>query len=218
MRCLIVEDDRSVASALQQVLTDHGHRVTCVGTGADLLLRHRDAEVVLLDLGLPDEDGMEVLRKLRQVDDVPVLVVTARGDERSIVRGLHLGADDYVVKPVRLQELLARINAVARRRTRPTGVAEIVIAGDVRIDLGARAVTCAGQTIALTTKEFDLLAALARRVGSALSRQQILDEVWGDAFGAASRSFDVHLGQVRAKLRHAAVITTIRGFGYRLES
>lgn len=218
MRCLIVEDDDSVAGALDQVLTDHGHQVDRVATGADLLLRHRRAEVVLLDLGLPDEDGFDVLRKLRQVNDVPVLIVTARGDERSTVRGLHLGADDYLVKPVRLQELLARINSVARRRSRPYEPSGVVTAGAVRIDLDARTVRDSERAIGLTTKEFDLLAALARRVGAAVSRQEILDEVWGDAFGAASRSFDVHLGQVRAKLPDPAMITTIRGFGYRLES
>lgn len=218
MRVLIAEDDDSVAGALCSVLGNRGHEVTRVSAGADLLLRHRGADMVLLDLGLTDGDGFDVLRKLRQVSSVPVLVITARADERSIVRGLHLGADDYLVKPVRLQELLARMDAVARRQGNATEEATEVTVAGIRIDLGARTVTAPDGPIVLTAKEFDLLACLARRIGTAVSRQQILDEVWGDAFAAASRSFDVHLGQVRAKLKDPRLITTIRGFGYRLEA
>ncbi|MGL4175661.1 MAG: response regulator transcription factor, partial [Dermatophilaceae bacterium] len=137
----------------------------------------------------------------------------------STVRALHLGADDYVVKPIRLRELLARIDVVTRRRPADgvTASAEVHVDGAV-IDLGARTVVdAADRPVPLTAKEFALLAVLARRAGTAVSRQQILDEVWGDAYAAASRSFDVHLTQVRAKLPASVRITTIRGFGYRLE-
>ena len=219
MRVLIVEDDDSVASALADALRATGHDVDRVDSGVDALLRHHDRDVVLLDLGLRDGDGFDVLRKLRLVSRTPVLVVTARSDERSTVRALHLGADDYVVKPIRLRELLARIDAVTRRRPPAGAQDDLVRTNGVTIDLAAHQVIGRdGTPVALTAKEFALLAVLARRVGTAVSRQQILDEVWGDAFAAASRSFDVHLTQVRAKLPSPDLITTIRGFGYRLEA
>jgi DNA-binding response OmpR family regulator len=144
-------------------------------------------------------------------------VLTARDAERDVVRGLRLGADDYLVKPVRLRELLARVDAVLRR-TRATEVAgsDVVEIDDLRVDLAARRATVAGAEIALTAKEFDILAALARRPGAAVSRQQLLDEVWGDAYLAVSRSLDVHLASLRGKLGRPGLLATIRGFGYRL--
>lgn len=217
MRILVAEDDESVAGALCQVLRSRGHEAVAVARGSDVLLQHRDHDVLLLDLGLLDGDGFDTLRQLRQVSEMPVLIVSAQGDERSTVRGLHLGADDYLVKPVRMNELLARVDAVARRRLEPQAAAEVVRASGLEIDLRSRTVSHDGADISLTTKEFDLLAALARRPGAAVSREQILDEVWGDAFVAASRSFDVHLTQLRGKLPVGGVISTIRGFGYRLE-
>lgn len=217
MRILIAEDDESVAGALCQVLRSRGHEATAVARGSDVLLQHRDHEMLLLDLGLLDSDGFETLRQLRQVSEIPVLIVSAQGDERSTVRGLHLGADDYLVKPVRMNELLARVDAVARRRLEPEALPEVTQASGLEIDLRSRTVSHGGAEVSLTTKEFELLAVLARRPGAAVSREQILDEVWGDAFVAASRSFDVHLTQLRAKLPVGGVISTIRGFGYRLE-
>ena len=163
MRVLLVEDDDGVADALVEALRANGHRPTRVRRGADALIAHRDADVVLLDLGLPDQDGLEVLRKLRKIDPVPVLVLTARGDERTVVRGLRLGADDYLVKPVRLAELLARIDAVARRSAaRSQEPEDVVRVSDVEIDLQGRQVVVGGREISLTTKEFDVLAVLAR--------------------------------------------------------
>lgn len=217
MRVLLVEDDDGVADALVEALGAHGHAPKRVSRGADALTAHRDFDLLLLDLGLPDEDGLEVLRKIRRMADVPVLVLTARGDERSIVRGLRLGADDYLVKPVRLAELLARMDAVARRSAaRSSPVDRTVRIGDVEIDLEARRVLVADREIPLTTKEFAVLAVLASRPGTAVSRQQLMDEVWGDAYLAVSRSLDVHLTQLRSKLDRPGLLTTIRGFGYRL--
>ncbi|ANZ42129.1 DNA-binding response regulator [Lentzea guizhouensis] len=217
MRVLLVEDDDGVADALVEALRANGHRPARVRRGADALIAHRDADVVLLDLGLPDQDGLEVLRKLRKIDPVPVLVLTARGDERTVVRGLRLGADDYLVKPVRLAELLARIDAVARRSAaRSQEQDDLVRVSDVEIDLQSRQVVVGGREISLTTKEFDVLAVLARRPGTAVSRQQLMDEVWGNAFVAVSRTLDVHLTQLRAKLDRPGLLHTIRGFGYRL--
>ncbi|MFG1922077.1 response regulator transcription factor [Cryptosporangium sp. NPDC048952] len=215
MRILLVEDDNGVADALSDSLTQHGHRPLRVDRGADALLAHHDSDLALLDLGLPDIDGLEVLRKLRAVTPLPVIVLTARGDERSVVRGLRLGADDYLVKPVRLFELLARIDAVARRAGAGVPVSGPVVVGDLVIDLDARRVTVGGRAVDLTTKEFAVLAALAKRPGVAVSREQLMDEVWGDAYLAVSRSLDVHLTQLRAKLGREN-LTTIRGFGYRL--
>jgi len=216
MRLLLVEDDAGVADALSETLQARGHTVSHAARGCDALHRHREADVILLDLGLPDMDGLDVLRKVRQVSLVPVLVLTARGDERSVVRGLRLGADDYLTKPVRLAELLARVDAVVRRAAITAAPQDDVVrVEDVEIDLGARRVLVDGTDIGLTTKEFAVLAVLAARPGTAVSRQQLMDEVWGDAYLAVSRSLDVHLTQLRAKLDRPGLLTTIRGFGYR---
>ncbi|MBB4904655.1 response regulator transcription factor [Actinophytocola algeriensis] len=216
MKVLVVEDDDGVADAVVGALGAHGHLTERLTRGEDALTRHHDADLVLLDLGLPDVDGLEVLRKLRRVATTPVIVLTARGDERSVVRGLHLGADDYLVKPVRLAELLARIHAVTRRAA-PAGESRVVRVRDLEIDLDARRVSTDGGEIELTAKEFDILAVLARNQGVAVSRQRLLDEVWGDAYLAVSRSLDVHLTGLRAKLGRPGLVATIRGFGFRLE-
>jgi len=217
VRVLLVEDDDGVGDALVEALSAAGHRPTRARRGADALTGHHHADLVLLDLGLPDLHGLDVLRKLRKVTDLPVLVLTAHGDERSVVRGLRLGADDYLVKPVRLAELLARMEAVSRRAAaRATPPPSAVEIDDVRIDLHARQVHVGGALIPLTSKEFDVLAVLAVRHGAAVSRQLLMDEVWGDAYLAISRSLDVHVAQLRGKLRRPGLLTTIRNFGYRL--
>jgi len=217
VRVLVVEDDDGVAGAVVEALGTHGHEVDRVARAVDVWARVRAADLVLLDLGLPDGDGMDVLRRLRRIAVTPVLVLTARDAERDVVRGLRLGADDYLVKPVRLRELLARVEAVARRtRTAQAPAGSAVEIEDLRVDLAARRATVADKEIALTTKEFDILAALARRPGAAVSRQQLLDEVWGDAYLAVSRSLDVHLASLRQKLGRPGLLATIRGFGYRL--
>lgn len=210
-----MEDDDSVAAALQGVLEHQGHQCRRTARGDDAVRLHREADAILLDLGLADGEGFDALRALRQVSDVPVLIVSARGDERSIVRGLHLGADDFLVKPVRMNELLARLGVAVRRRDPAVPVQRVEV-DDVVIDLAARTVHVAGALVQLTAKEFALLAALAKRSGEAVGREQLLDEVWGDAFFGASRSCDVHLTALRAKLGRPKLIQTIRGFGYRL--
>ncbi|WP_028474619.1 response regulator transcription factor [Nocardioides alkalitolerans] len=217
MRILIVEDDDSVADALQKVLATHGHTCTRARRADDALRLHRAADTVLLDLGLADGDGFEVLQGLRRISAVPVLIVSARGDERSVVRGLHLGADDYLVKPIRMSELLARLGVVTRRRAAGQPAPRVQV-GEIEIELAERTVRVAGAAVALTTKEFDVLATLARRPGEAVSKQLILDEVWGDTSHGASRSCDVHLTQLRSKLGRPELIETIRGFGYRLRT
>lgn len=220
MDVLIVEDDDAMASALAAGVATAGHTASRVSRGADALLTHRDFQVILLDLGLPDMDGLEVLRKLRQVTDVPILVLTARDDERSVVLGLRSGADDYLVKPVKLVELLARIEAVTRRagRSRGTPQEDVIVLDDLAIDLNRRTASKGGDPLPLTATEFELLALLARHAGSVVTREQILDALWGDAFLASSRSLDVHLTGLRAKLQKPGFIINVRGVGYRVEA
>jgi DNA-binding response OmpR family regulator len=215
VRVLLVEDDDGVAGALVEVLRRHGHAPWHVRRGDDALVAHRDADLLLLDLGLPDRDGLDVLRLLRKVNDLPVVVLTARGDERTVVRALHLGADDYLVKPVRMAELVARIDTVTRRRSRSEPPPESIVVDDVQVDLPRRLVSVAGTPVPLTTKEFDLVGALASRFGTAVSRQVLLDELWGDVHLTSSKSLDVLVRQVRVKLNRPGLLTTIRGFGYR---
>ena len=217
MRIAVVEDDDGVGDALVDALNEVGHEPRRMRRGADLLLGHRDFDLALLDLGLPDEDGLTVLRRLRAVSEMPVVVLTARQDERSVVRALRGGADDYVVKPARLGELMARLEVAARRRTvdAPAPAARQIATGDIVVDLDARLVTVAGTDVALTPKEFELLAHLVTRRGEAVSREQLMDAIWGDAYVAISRSLDVHMTALRAKLGRPGVIETIRGYGYR---
>jgi DNA-binding response OmpR family regulator len=223
LRLLLVEDDDRVAAAQRDVLRRHGFDVRRVGTARDALDGLDDAtwppDVVLLDLGLPDVDGFEVCARIRRTSQVPILVTTARADLRSRVHGLHLGADDYLVKPYDLRELIARIHAVARRaRPESSAVpqrgAEAVGVLGVGIDLGRREVTVAGRPVALTRKEFDLLALLARRPELVFRREQILAEVWSSTAGG--HTLDVHVASLRAKTGVADLVETVRGVGYRL--
>lgn len=218
MDLLIVEDDDAVASALLAAVRSAGHQAERVFRGSDALLQHRKASMILLDLGLPDMDGLEVLRKLRQVTLNPVIILTARDDERSVVRGLRLGADDYLIKPVKLNELLARIEAVARRMGRAAAPSSELTAGDVTVNLDHRTAEVGGRALSLTPTEFELLALLVKHGGSIATREQIMDALWGDAFAAASRSLDVHLTGLRAKLGRPGCIVNVRGVGYRFEA
>ncbi|MBF6536571.1 response regulator transcription factor [Nocardia farcinica] len=216
MRLAVVEDDDGVGDALVEALTARGFRADRMRRGAELLLDHRGYDAVILDLGLPDGDGLQVLRQLREVSSVPVLILTARSDERSVVRGLRGGADDYLVKPPRIAELMARLETVTRRAAvAAQPQRREVVTGDVRVDLVARVVEVAGSPVPLTQKEFELVEALVERPGAAVSRQQLMDRIWGDAFVAVSRSLDVHMTGLRAKLNRPGLITTIRGYGYR---
>lgn len=214
MRVLVAEDDLSVAAALAGALTRAGYRCTRVAKGAEVLAWHREADLVMLDLGLEDMDGLDVLRQLREQSGIPVIVVTARDDERSTVQALRLGADDYLVKPLRLQELLARIAAVMRRYARE--VTKHLVVGELQIDPEAQRASVGDYEVKLTPTEFALVAEFARSVGAAVSREQLVAKVWGADYPAASRTFDVHLAQIRQKLPMLRIVT-IRGYGYRLE-
>jgi len=219
VRVLLAEDDEGVAEAVVDTLTWAGLEVTHVRYGLDVLNGFDGHDVLLLDLGLPDLDGLEVLRKLRRIADIPVVILTARNDDGSIVLGLRAGADDYLVKPVGRGVLLARIEAVMRRVRSAAGQTSAVLdLGCLRVELDGHRVTVDGVELSLTNTEFGLLAALAGRAGSAVSRDLLMHEVWGNAYVGTSRSLDVFIAQLRAKLDGAVELSTVRGFGYRLGS
>ncbi|MGA9594543.1 MAG: response regulator transcription factor [Acidimicrobiia bacterium] len=219
MRILVVEDDDSIAEPLLDGLHREGFTTTRVASGGEAL-ETEPHDLILLDLGLPDIDGRDVCRKIRERSDVPIIVVTARGDEIDRVVLLELGADDYVVKPFGFRELVARIRAVTRRaatnQTDPTnGVQEI---GDLAIDRRTRRVTIAGAEVPLTPKEFDLLSLLTEDPGAVRSREEIMDEVWDPHWYGPTKTLDVHMAALRKKLGNPDWITTIRGVGFRLEA
>jgi len=225
MRLLLVEDDNHVAAALSAILARHGFSVTHARNGEEALRALVPGgpafAVVLLDLGLPDQDGFEVCGRIRKRTSTPVIMVTARADVRSRIHGLNLGADDYVVKPYDTGELLARIHAVSRRRASEasaTGAddATVIDLGAVRIELSTRQVTVDGAPVALTRKEFDLLALLAQRPGVVFRREQIISEVWRTSWEGTGRTLEVHVASLRSKLRRPTLIETVRGVGYRL--
>ena len=220
MHVLLVEDDEGVASALAELLGHAGASVIQTGRGADALHRVKGCDLVLLDLGLPDMDGLDVLRTLRRASSVPVIIMTARDSDGAVVLGLRAGADDYLVKPVRKAVLLARIDAVMRRVRRiggdPATSSGLVTAGPVTIDRERREVILNGNPQALTKTEFQILTTLAARQGEAVSREELMLEVWGTAVVGRSRSLDFFIGQLRAKLA-GRPLQTVRGFGFRLD-
>ena len=216
MRVLLVEDDVRVAAALETALRRRGHDVTRATTAAEALAA-APADLVLLDLGLPDKDGLEVCRELRlRGNDVAIIAVTARGEERDRVAGLRRGADDYVVKPFGMAELQARIDAVMRRTARSVQRQPQLTVGGITVDLDARRVEVDGAAVALTRKEFDLLAALARRPGATVTREQLLADVWQTTWLGSPHTVEVHVASLRAKLGKPTMVQTVRGVGYRL--
>ena len=215
---LVIEDEPNIADLVDLYLSREGFRVLKKSTGEDGLAAIRDQRprLVVLDVGLPDIDGLEVCRRIRATSALPVIFLTARADEIDRVLGLELGADDYLTKPFAPAELVARVKAVLRRTDGPQ-TAEILQAGRVVVDLGRREIRVDDVAVDFTTKEFDLLRFLAECPGLAMSRQQILDHVWGHDWFGDERTVDVHIAQVRKKLGGACTIATVRGIGYRLE-
>jgi DNA-binding response OmpR family regulator len=214
VRILVVEDEDEIAEPLVEGLRREGFEVTLASTGQAAL----DAPVpdlILLDLRLPDIDGIEVCRQIRTRSDVPIIVVSARGEEVDRVVGLELGADDYVVKPFGFRELLARIRAVMRR-ARAENDDDSLRAGSLEIDVRARRAVLAGRELPLTTKEFDLLAVLASDPGVVIGREQILREVWNTDWFGPTKTIDVHVASLRRKLGDPRWIETVRGVGLRL--
>jgi two-component system response regulator RegX3 len=240
MRVLIVEDDDAIATPLAKGLEREGLAVDRVETGSDALDRTTATafDVVLLDLGLPDRDGFDVCRELRARSDVPIIVVTARSEEVDRVVGLELGADDYIVKPFGLRELVARIRAVVRRRV-PAAVDDsrasgnghgtgnghgpehhgsVVEVGALTVDRRTRRVTVEGDVVTLTPKEFDLLAFLADDAGAVRPRQELLENVWDPHWYGPTKTLDVHVASLRKKLGDPGWIETVRGVGFRLRA
>jgi DNA-binding response OmpR family regulator len=218
---LLVEDDAEIRRGLMRGLSDLGHAVSSVGSGYEALKAIVDQrpDLVVLDLGLPDIDGGDLLRMVRAVSSVPVVVATARGEESVIVALFNSGADDYVVKPFGPAQLDARIRAVLRR-SGTTGPDEPVVIGQLRIDLAAREVTLDGEPIELAPREFDLLAFLAARVGTVVTRRELLTRVWQQPFAGGDDTVDVHLSWLRRKLGESAreprYLHTVRGVGVKL--
>jgi len=217
MHVLLVEDDDSIAVPLVEGLRREGFDVERASTGAEALAAG-EADLVLLDLRLPDIDGFSVCRELRSRSDVPIIVVSARGEEVDRVVGLEIGADDYVVKPFGLRELIARIRAVARRSGGRREDGDAIAAGRVLVDLRAHRVTVDGEEVHLTTKEFDLLTLLARERGAVVDRERILRDVWHTTWYGSSKTIDVHVAALRRKLGDPSLIETVRGIGLRLQA
>lgn len=219
MRVLLVEDDEPVAESLRRGLLRYGFEVAWVTTGGAALRHDEPYDVVLLDLGLPDTDGLDVCKALRERGNVPIIVISARSDETDRVVGLELGADDYVSKPFGVREVIARIRAVMRRAQPKTGVA----AGPDRygdrltVDRKAARVRLDGEEVALAPKEYDLLAFLTEEPGALMSREQIMEAVWDANWFGPTKTLDVHVAALRRKLAGAITIEAVRGVGFRLE-
>jgi DNA-binding response OmpR family regulator len=217
---LVVEDEPAIAELQRRYLAQAGYGVhveACGRAGLDAVRRLRPV-LVVLDVGLPDLDGVELCRRLREAGDwTPVLFVTARDDEVDRIVGLEIGGDDYLTKPFSPREMVARVKAVLRR-AQDAARSDVLVSGSVRLDARARSVTVGGDPVALTLTEFNLLAALMRTRGRVLGRAELLAQAWGQADYGASRTVDVHVAQLRAKLGDACPIETVRGVGYRVPS
>jgi len=213
---LLVEDEESLASLVEAYLTQEGFAVASVGSGAAALERIESEPVrlVVLDLNLPDMDGLEVCRRIRARSAIPVVMLTARDEESDLVVGLDAGADDYIGKPFSPKELVARMKAVLRR-AEPGGDEELLALGDVVVERAGREVRVAGEPVELRPKEFDLLAYLIANRGAVISRDALLERVWGYDYAGGTRTVDVHVAQLRRKLDRPDLIRTVRGAGYK---
>ena len=218
MHLLVVEDDDAIAVPLVEALERAGYRATRAATGAAALDEAAGVDLMLLDLGLPDMDGSEVCRRVRATSGLPIIVVSARGDESERVLALELGADDYVVKPFGMRELVARIRAVARRSNPVVDAPSAQRLGSLEIDRRTRRVCVDGTDVELTPKEFDLLSILGEDAGAVVSRQEIMGEVWDPHWYGPTKTLDVHIASLRKKLGDASLIETVRGIGFRLRT
>jgi DNA-binding response OmpR family regulator len=214
---LLVEDEPSVGELVRGYLMRDGYRVVWVRSGEDALVeldRHR-VRIVILDIGLPGMDGFDVCRDMRARSNVPILMLTARDEEPDRIVGLEVGADDYLTKPFSPRELVARMKAILRRSEPQEGKEKSVALGDVVLDRESHDVTVAGKPVELTAKEFDLLAYFMAHPGIAVSRDVLLERVWGQEYPGGTRTVDVHVAQVRRKLDRPDLIRTLRGTGYK---
>lgn len=220
-RILIVEDDEAIASGLVRVLDSQGYDVARLARGARAVeAAGADTELVVLDLGLPDLDGIEVCRRMRAARaDLAILILSARDQELDVVAGLDAGADDYLIKPFRLAELLARVRAQLRRRAadEPSPSTEPLEAGGVTVDVSARRTFVDGRELALRPREFELLVLLISEAGRAVTRERLMQDVWNTDWLGSTKTLDTHVMSLRQKLGRPEAITTLRGVGYRFE-
>lgn len=223
-RILLVEDEESLSDPLSYLLGKEGYDVSVAASGPDALLDfdRNGADLILLDLMLPGMSGTEVCRTVRQKSNVPVIMLTAKDSEVDKVVGLEIGADDYVTKPYSSRELLARIKAVLRRGTEPDDLLPATLqSGPVRMDVERHTVTVHGDPVSLPLKEFELLELLLRNAGRVLTRGQLIDRVWGSDYVGDTKTLDVHIKRLRAKIEddpaNPVVIVTVRGLGYKYE-
>ena len=216
---LLVEDEEDIATLVRSYLEKDGFKVIWAARGADglLALEQHDIRLAILDLQLPDADGLDLCRAIRESSRLPIVIVTARDEEVDRITGLELGADDYVTKPFSPRELMARVRAVLRR-AEPDGDDELVTAGDIVLEQAGRTVSVAGSEVELTGMEFDLLAFLLAHPGIVMSRERLLERVWGLSFPGGTRTVDVHVAQLRRKLDRPDLIRTVRGSGYKAAS
>ena len=217
---LIVEDEKSITTPLAEALERDGFHTEIAHTVSDGLAKGKSVrpDLVLLDIGLPDGSGLDVCRELRRTSSVPIIILSARGEEADRVVGLELGADDYVVKPFSAREVIARIRAVLRRASSPAGAGEAPIQiGPVRLDPAKRMVSLNGTSVELARKEFDLLALLMQEAGSVVTRERLIDEVWDVNWFGSTKTLDVHISMLRKKLA-PGLIHTVRGVGFRFAS
>ena len=214
---VVIEDDEAIGALVLAYLERAGFNVVCESSGESGLdaVERYDPRVVVLDLALPDLDGLEVCRRLREIGRVPILILTARDEEVDRIVGLELGADDYMTKPFSPRELVARVRAILRRAEPEPEQSALIELGDVQLDRRLRRVAVAGSTVALRTLEFELLAELAENAGQVVTRDRLLERVWGVAFAGGTRTVDVHVAQLRKKLARPDLIETVRGVGYR---
>lgn len=216
MHVLVVDADPSESDALTRNLRRHGYQVERVETGTTALRRYRRADLLLLDLDLPDIDGLEVCRAIRGRSELPIITLTERGDVVDRVLGLQAGSDDFLVKPYGFQELMARIEAVMRRVHPRPSVPGPLTHGPLRINPRSREARLYGEVVELTRKEFDLLHLLASRAGAVVSRKEVMSQVWGHVWTTSSRTLDMHVSSLRRKLGDSDWIVTVRGVGFRL--
>jgi two-component system alkaline phosphatase synthesis response regulator PhoP len=217
---LVVEDESSIASFVSLYLKNAGYAVKTAATGKDALAQVAGEKpaLIVLDLMLPDIDGIEVCKRIRQTSDLPILMLTARDEDIDKIIGLEVGADDYLTKPFNPRELIARIKSILRRATpeRHARESEVIVHGDLRVDAGRHEVHVGDQEIQLAPKEFDLLWELLDHRGLVLTRDQLLERVWGYTFAGDTRTVDVHVRQLRRKLGDASPIVTVWGVGYKV--
>ena len=217
---LVVEDEQSIASFVSLYLKNAGYGVRAVGTGAGALnaVAAETPSLIVLDLNLPDMDGIEICRRIRKSSDVPILMLTARDEDVDKIIGLEVGADDYVTKPFNPRELVARVKSILRRASpsRRRLESAVLAHGELSVDAGRREVTVGGQEVQLAPKEFDLLWELLDHRGIVLTRDQLLERVWGYTFAGDTRTVDVHVRQLRRKLGDASPIVTVWGVGYKV--